>query len=125
MEAEKWRPSEASAVEPRTGAKRLRKFGTPGAIVAHGANTVIGGRLPFLPGVEVVGLPEALMMPKASALPDSEGKTVAALRADFNALLGELRSAERHGLHFQYRLFHRAILPLIANTHIKRSFTKQ
>ena len=90
---EKWRPSEASAVEPRTGAKRLHRFGTPGAIVAHGANTVIGGRLTFLPGAEVVGLSEALSMPKVSALPDSNANTVAALRADYNVLLDTLRAA--------------------------------
>ena len=66
----------------------------PHNFTAHGGReTVIGGRLTFLPGAEVVGLPEALSMPKACALPDSEGKTVAALRTDFNALLGVLRSA--------------------------------
>lgn len=61
---------------------------------AHGGReTVIGGKLTFLPGAEVEGLNEALSMPKAPFLPDSEATTVAALRADFNALLGALRAA--------------------------------
>ena len=61
---------------------------------AHGGKeTVIGGRLTFLPGAEVVGLPAAVMMPKASALPDSDAKSAAQLRADYNALLGALRAA--------------------------------
>ena len=66
----------------------------PRNYTAHGGKeTVIGGRLTFLPGAEVVGLPEAVMMPKASALPDSDAKSVAQLREDYNALLGALRAA--------------------------------
>lgn len=60
---------------------------------AHGGReTVIGGKLTFLPGATVEGLNEALSMPRAPFLPDSEAATVAALRADFNALLGRLRA---------------------------------
>ncbi|MBR3796073.1 MAG: Head fiber protein [Clostridia bacterium] len=66
----------------------------PRNYTAHGGKeTVIGGRLTFLPGAEVVGLPAAVMMPKASALPDSDAKSVAQLREDYNALLGVLRAA--------------------------------
>ena len=66
----------------------------PRNYTAHGGKeTVIGGRMTFLPGAEVVGLPEAVMMPKASVLPDSDAKSVAQLREDFNALLGVLRAA--------------------------------
>lgn len=61
---------------------------------AHGGReTVIGGKLTFLPGATVKGLNEALSMPKAHFQPDSEAATVAALRADFNTLLGTLRAA--------------------------------
>ena len=61
---------------------------------AHGGReTVIGGKLTILPGATVEGLGEALSMPKAPFLPDSEAATVAALRADFNALLSTLRAA--------------------------------
>ena len=60
---------------------------------AHGGReTVIGGKLTFLPGATVEGLSEALSMPKASFLSNSEATTVAALREDFNALLGALRA---------------------------------
>lgn len=66
----------------------------PRNYTAHGGKeTVIGGRMTFLPGAVVVGLPEAVMMPKASALPDSDAKSVAQLREDYNALLGVLRAA--------------------------------
>ena len=66
----------------------------PRNYTAHGGKeTVIGGKVTFLPGAEVVGLPEAVMMPKASALPDSDAKSVAQLREDYNALLGALRAA--------------------------------
>ena len=64
---------------------------------AHGGReTVIGGRLTFLPGAEVVGLDNLLPMPegvKLNALPDSEATTVAQLRGDFNALLGMFRAS--------------------------------
>ena len=60
---------------------------------AHGGReTVIGGKLTFLPGATVEGLGEALSMPKAPFLPDSEAATVAALREDFNTLLNTLRA---------------------------------
>jgi len=60
---------------------------------AHGGReTVIGGKLTFLPGAEVSGLGEALSMPKAPFLSDSEAATIAALREDFNALLNTLRA---------------------------------
>ena len=66
----------------------------PRNYTAHGGKeTVIGGKVTFLPGAEVVGLPEAVMMPKASALPDSDAKSVAQLREDYNALLGAFRAA--------------------------------
>ena len=66
----------------------------PRNYTAHGGKeTVIGGRLTFLPGAEVIGLLEAVMMPKASALLDSDAKSVAQLREDYNALLGVLRAA--------------------------------
>lgn len=61
---------------------------------AHGGReTVIGGKLTILPGATVEGLSEALSMPKAAFRPDSHASTVAALREDFNALLGALRAA--------------------------------
>ena len=66
----------------------------PRNYTAHGGKeTVIGGKLTFLPGAEVVGLPAAVLMPKVSALPDSDAKSVAQLREDYNALLGALRAA--------------------------------
>ena len=58
-----------------------------------GKETVIGGKVTFLPGAEVVGLPAAVLMPKVSALPNSGAKSVAQLREDYNALLGALRAA--------------------------------
>ena len=61
---------------------------------AHGGReTVIGGKLTFLPGATVEGLPEALTLPKIEAQPLSHAATVAALREDFNALLGRLKEA--------------------------------
>ena len=58
-----------------------------------GKETVIGGKVTFLPGAEVVGLPAAVLMPKVSALPNSDAKSVAQLREDYNTLLGALRAA--------------------------------
>lgn len=58
-----------------------------------GKETVIGGKVTFLPGAEVVGLPASILMPKVSALPNSDAKSVAQLREDYNALLGVLRAA--------------------------------
>ena len=61
---------------------------------AHGGReTVIGGKLTFLPGAKVEGLNEALSMPQAPFQADSTATTIAALREDFNALLGNLRDA--------------------------------
>lgn len=87
-----WRPSEASAgVSAACGANE-----TPGAIGAHGAESVIGGKLTFLPGAEVEGL-EALLPsmqpPQLPAQADSAATTIAALKDDFNALLSKLRAA--------------------------------
>lgn len=66
----------------------------PRNYTAHGGKeTVIGGKVTFLPGAEVEGLPAAVLMPKVSALPDSDAKFVAQLREDYNALLGALRAA--------------------------------
>ena len=66
----------------------------PRNYTAHGGKeTVIGGKVTFLPGAEAEGLPAAVLMPKVSALPDSDAKSVAQLREDFNALLGALRAA--------------------------------
>ena len=86
-----WRPSEANAgVSAACGAN-----GTPGAIGAHGAESVIGGKLTFLPGAEVEGL-EALLPsmqpPQLPAQADSVATTIAALKDDFNALLTKLRA---------------------------------
>lgn len=61
---------------------------------AHGGReTVIGGKLTFLPGATVEGLEGALSFPQAARQPDSAATTIAALREDFNALLGNLRDA--------------------------------
>lgn len=61
---------------------------------AHGGReTVIGGKLTFLPGAKVEGLGEALTMPQAPFQADSTATTIAALREDFNMLLGNLRDA--------------------------------
>ena len=64
---------------------------------AHGGKeTVIGGKLTFLPGAEVEGL-EALwpsaQPPQLPAQADSVATTIAALKDDFNALLSKLRAA--------------------------------
>ena len=66
---------------------------------AHGgAETVIGGKLTFLPGAEVEGLER--LLGKTADAPRmlscqklSEATTVAALREDFNRLLARLRDA--------------------------------
>ena len=66
----------------------------PRNYTAHGGKeTVIGGKVTFLPGAEVEGLPAAVMMPKVSALPNSDAKSVAQLKEDFNTLLEALRAA--------------------------------
>lgn len=61
---------------------------------AHGGReTVIGGKLTFLPGAKVEGLDEALSTPQAPFQAASTATTIAGLRKDFNALLGNLRDA--------------------------------
>lgn len=66
---------------------------------AHGgAETVIGGKLTFLPGAEVEGLERLLGRTTDVPRPlpyqkPSEATTVAALREDFNRLLAKLRDA--------------------------------
>lgn len=61
---------------------------------AHGGNeTVIGGKLTFLSGSEVVGLDGAFAFPSAEAQSNSEATTIATLKEDFNALLAKLRAA--------------------------------
>ena len=66
---------------------------------AHGGSEwVIGGKLTFLPGATVEGAEGLFDLPPGggATLPyiaESEAATVAALRADFNALLLALREA--------------------------------
>lgn len=89
-----WRPSEASAgVSAACGAN-----GTPGAIGAHGAESVIGGKLTFLPGATVEGAEGLFDLPSAAQpvvpyIADSEATTIAALKDNFNALLAALRAS--------------------------------
>ena len=65
---------------------------------AHGGEQlVIGGKLTFLDGAEVENFPGSTSGNAASGtapyVADSEATTVAALKADFNALLAALRTA--------------------------------
>ena len=69
---------------------------------AHGGKeTVIGGKLTFLPGATVEGAEGLFDLPSASTpasptipyIADSEATTVAALKDNFNALLAALRTA--------------------------------
>ena len=64
---------------------------------AHGGKeTVVGGKLTFLPGAEVEGLEVLLSSAQPKQLPaqaDSVATTVVAIKDDFNALLAKLRSA--------------------------------
>ena len=65
---------------------------------AHGGEQlVIGGKLTFLDGAEVENFPGSTSGTAASGtapyVADSEATTVAALKADFNALLAALRTA--------------------------------
>ena len=69
---------------------------------AHGGNeTVIGGKLTFLPGAEVEGLADLLDIPQdattyatpAAYQADSTATTVAGLKDDFNARLAKIRTA--------------------------------
>ena len=65
---------------------------------AHGGNElVVGGKLTFLPGAEVEGADGLFAPPTGGAvlpfLAGSAATTVAALREDYNRLLGALRDA--------------------------------
>ena len=83
-------------LECRGQRKALRRHGTPGAIGAHGAKSVIGGKLTFLPGATIEGgddlFGSAASVPQIAYLADSEATTIAALKDDYNALLAALRS---------------------------------
>ena len=83
-------------LECRGQRKALRRHGTPGAIGAHGAKSVIGGKLTFLPGAIIEGGDDLFGQPPSfepiGYVADSEATTIAALKDDFNALLAALRS---------------------------------
>ena len=83
-------------LECRGQRKALRRHGTPGAIGAHGAESVIGGKLTFLPTASVEGV-DALFggadFVPAANVPASEAATIATLKDDFNALLSALKAA--------------------------------
>ena len=83
-------------LECRGQRKALRRHGTPGAIGAHGAKSVIGGKLTFLPGATIEGGGDLFGQPPSfepiGYVADSEATTIAALKDDFNALLAALRS---------------------------------
>ena len=82
-------------LECRGQRKALRRHGTPGAIGAHGAKSVIGGKLTFLSTAAVEGGNElfggAGITPAAN-IPASDATTIAALKDDFNALLSALKA---------------------------------
>ena len=84
-------------LECRGQRKALRRHGTPGAIGAHGAKSVIGGKLTFLPGATVEGGDGLFGQSEPAAqiayMADSEATTIAALREDFNGLLAAIRNA--------------------------------
>ena len=82
-------------LECRGQRKALRRHGTPGAIGAHGAKSVIGGKLTFLPTATVEGgdnLFGGAGITPAANLPASNATTIAALKDDFNALLSALKA---------------------------------
>ena len=83
-------------LECRGQRKALRRHGTPGAIGAHGAKSVIGGKLTFLPGATIEGGDDLFGQPSSfesiGYVADSEATTIAALKDDYNALLAALRS---------------------------------
>ena len=82
-------------LECRGQRKALRRHGTPGAIGAHGAKSVIGGKLTFLPTATVEGgdnLFGSAGITPAANLPTSDATTIAALKDDFNALLSALKA---------------------------------
>ena len=84
-------------LECRGQRKALRRHGTPGAIGAHGAKSVIGGKLTFLPGAIIEGgddlFTPSLPFDQIAYVPDSEATTIAALKDDYNALLAAIRTA--------------------------------
>lgn len=84
-------------LECRGQRKALRRHGTPGAIGAHGAKSVIGGKLTFLPGAIIEGGDDLFGQPPSfepiGYVADSEATTIAALKDDFNALLAAIRNA--------------------------------
>ena len=82
-------------LECRGQRKALRRHGTPGAIGAHGAKSVIGGKLTFLPTATIEGgdnLFGGAGITPAANLPASNASTIAALKDDFNALLSALKA---------------------------------
>ncbi len=85
-------------LECRGQRKALRRHGTPGAIGAHGAKSVIGGKLTFLPGATIEGGDDLFGQPSSfesiGYVADSEATTIAALKDDFNALLAAIRPAD-------------------------------
>ncbi len=59
-----------------------------------GEKTVIGGVLEIKEGASVTGLPAPTVeIPVAENQPDSTATTIAALKEDFNSLLGKLKTA--------------------------------
>ena len=61
---------------------------------AHGGKeTVIGGKLTFLPGAEGNSASRPSTSAQLPAQADSVATTIAALKDDFNALLSKLRAA--------------------------------
>ena len=84
-------------LECRGQRKALRRHGTPGAIGAHGAKSVIGGKLTFLPGATIEGGDDLFGQSEPASqiayIADSEATTIAALKDDFNALLAVIRAA--------------------------------
>lgn len=85
------------ALECRGQRKALRRHGTPGAIGAHGAKSVIGGKLTFLPGATIEGGDDLFGQSEPAAqiayIANSEATTIAALKDDFNGLLAAIRNA--------------------------------
>ena len=84
-------------LECRGQRKALRRHGTPGAIGAHGAKSVIGGKLTFLPGATIEGGDDLFGQSEPASqiayIADSEATTIAALKDDYNALLAAIRNA--------------------------------
>ena len=68
------------------------------ALRRHGAKSVIGGKLTFLPGATIEGGDDLFGQPSSfesiGYVADSEATTIAALKDDFNALLAAIRPAD-------------------------------